>query len=74
MPICDERIGRSGKHPQGDQEENSLIQRELRGLTVEAWMLFDRTNSGPPITTRDLDRFLGNLQERIRVITPLVRK
>jgi hypothetical protein len=71
MPIQDERIGRSGKHPQGDHE---LIQRELRGLTVETWMLFDRTKSGPPITTRDLDRFLGNVRERIRVITPLVRE
>ena len=71
MPIHDERIGKSGKHPQGDHE---LIQRELRGLTLEAWMLFDRTKSGPPITAKDLDRFLGNVRERLRAIAPLVRK
>jgi hypothetical protein len=71
MPIQDERIGRSGKHPQGDHE---LIQRELRGLTVEAWMLFDRTKSGTPITTQDLSRFMGRLQQRLKVIGPLLKK
>jgi hypothetical protein len=58
----------------GEKKEKNLVQRELQGLTIEAWVLSDRAKSGPPIRTTDLDRFLGQLQRRMEVIRPLIKK
>jgi hypothetical protein len=74
MPIEDKRIGSSGKNLQGNKGEDSVILRELRGLTLETWMLFDRAKSGPSITTRDLVQYQRHFQERLRTIASLLKK